>query len=37
MDDKKTVARVAEAYSRVAEAMAAEKAALDHLQGLPHD
>lgn len=34
MDDKKTVARVAEAYSRVAQEMAAEKAALDHLQGL---
>ncbi len=34
MDDKKAVARVAEAYTRVAQEMAAEKAALDHLQGL---
>lgn len=33
MDDRKAAARVAEIYGRVAEEMAAQDAALDHLQG----
>ena len=36
MDDKKAVARAAEIYERVASEMAAQEAALDHLQGKRH-
>jgi type IV secretion system protein VirD4 len=34
MDDKKVAARVADIYGRVAQEMAAQDAALDHLRGL---
>jgi type IV secretion system protein VirD4 len=37
IDDKKVAARVAEFYQRAAEDMAAQEAALDHLQGRRHD
>ncbi len=37
MDDRKVAARVADIYGRVAQEMAAQDAALDHLQGLNHD
>lgn len=37
MGDKKTAARVADIYGRVAQEMAAQDAALDQLQGLGHD
>lgn len=36
MDDKKAAARAAEIYERVAGELAAQEAALDHLQGLHH-
>jgi type IV secretion system protein VirD4 len=36
MDDKKAAARAAQIYERVASELAAQEAALDHLQGLHH-
>lgn len=36
MEDKKTVARVADVMGRVAQSMAADEAVLDHLQGRRH-
>jgi type IV secretion system protein VirD4 len=37
MDDKKALARVAQIYERFAGELAAQEAALDHLQGRSHD
>lgn len=37
IDDKKSAARAAEIYERVAAELAAQEAALDHLQGRHHD
>jgi type IV secretion system protein VirD4 len=37
MDDKKAAARAAQIYERVAGELAAQEAALDHLQGLHHE
>lgn len=37
MDDKKVAARAAGVYDRIAQELAAQKAALDHLQGQSHD
>jgi type IV secretion system protein VirD4 len=36
IDEKKAAARATEAYARAAEELAAQEAALDHLQGLKH-
>lgn len=37
MDDRKVAARAADIYGRVAQEMAAQEAALDHLKGQTHD